>query len=62
MLALIENALKPLAKIVLISLGLTAAASVTDGVIHKKMFGWGVTTLIIFNEEMNNIMEIVKSG
>ena len=61
MLALIENALKPFAKIVLISLGLTAAASVIDGVIHKKMFGWGVTT-IIFNEEMNDIMEIVKSG
>ena len=34
----IENVLKPLAKSVLIPLGLTAAASATDVAIHKKMF------------------------
>ena len=33
-LALIGNVLKPLAKSVLILLGLTAAASATDAVIH----------------------------
>ena len=32
------NILKPLAKSVLIPLGLIAAASVTDTGIHKKMF------------------------
>ena len=42
-LSLIENALKPLAKSVLIPLGLTAAASATDAAIHIKMFGSGVT-------------------
>ena len=55
---LIENVLKPLAKRILILLGLTAAASATDPAIHKKMFGYGTTTLKIFNEEMNYIMKI----
>ena len=58
---LIGNVLKPLAKSVLISLGLIAAASATDAAIHKKMFGSRTTTLIISNEEMNDIMKIVKS-
>ena len=59
---LIGNVLKPLAKSVLIPLGLTtAAASVTDAVIHKKMFGSGNRTLIMSNEEMNDIIKIVKS-
>ena len=34
-----KNVLKPLAKSVLIPLGLTAAASATDEAIHKNMFG-----------------------
>ena len=59
-LLLIGNALKPLAKSVLIPLELIAAALVTDAAIHKKMFGSGNTTLIISNEKMNNIMKIVK--
>ena len=58
---LIGNVLKPLAKSVLIPLGLTAAAAATDAAIHEKMFGSGVTILIISNEEMNHIMKIVKS-
>ena len=57
---LIGNVLKPLAKSVLIPLWLTAAASATDAAIHKKMFGSGMTTLIISTEEMNDIMKIVK--
>ena len=52
--------LKPLAKSVLIPLG-SIAASATDAAIHKKMFGSGVTTLIISNEEMNDVMNVVKS-
>ena len=42
--------IKPLAKSVLISLGLTAAASAADAGIHKKVLGSGhnnTTTLII---------------
>ena len=60
-LPLIGNVFKPLAKSVLISLGLTAAASATDAAIHKKIFGTCFTTLIISNEEMDDTMKIVKS-
>ena len=55
----IGNVLKPLAKSVLIPLGLTAAASATDA--GKTLFGFGNTTLIISNEETNDVIEIVKS-
>ena len=51
---------KLLVKSVLIPLGLTVTASATDATIHKKMFGSGTTTSIIFNEEMNDIMKIIK--
>ena len=60
-LPLMKNVLQPLAKSVLIPLGLTAAASVADSGIHKKVLGSGTTTLIISNEEMEEIMKIVKS-
>ena len=62
-LTLIGNVLKPLAKSVLIPLGLTAsaiAASAIDAAVHKKMFESDVTTLIISNEEMNDL-KIVQS-
>ena len=60
-LPLIGDVLKPLAKSVLIPLGLTVAASPTDSAIHKKMFRLGMTTLIVSNEEMDDIMKIIKS-
>ena len=60
-LPLIGNVLKPLAKSVLIPLGLTATVSATDAAIYKKMFESGATKLIISNKEMNDIMKIVKS-
>ena len=60
-LHLIGNVLKPLAKTILMPLGLTAAAATTDAAIHKKMFGSGTTILIISNEEMNNAKKIFKS-
>ena len=44
-----------------IPLGLTAAASATDATTQKEIIGSGMTTLIISNEEMNDIMKIVKS-
>ena len=60
-LPLMGNVLKPLNRSVLIPLGLTAAESAIDAAIHKKMFGSGNTTLIISNEEMNDVMKIIKS-
>ena len=59
-LPLIRNILKPLAKNVLIPLQLIAAASAADATIQKKMFGSGVTALIISNVKMNDVMKIVK--
>ena len=60
-LPLMKNVLKPLAKSILIPLELTAIASAKDAAIHKKMFRFGMKTLIISYEEMNDIMKIVKS-
>ena len=60
-LPLMKNVIKPLAKSVLIPLGLTAAASAADAGIHKKILGSGTTTLIISNDEMEDIIKIVKS-
>ena len=53
--------IKPLAKSVLIPLGLTAAASAADAGIHKKILGSGNTTLIISNKDMDDLIKIVKS-
>ena len=57
--------IKQLAKSVLISLGLTAAASAADAGIHKKIIlrssnHPSFTTLIISNDEMKDIIKIVK--
>ena len=61
-LPLIRNVIKPLAKSVLIPLELTAAASAAEAGIHKKIFGSGNDiTLIISNDEINDITKIVKS-
>ena len=65
-LRLIKIVIKPLAKSVLIPLGLTAAAWAADAGIHKKILGSGHndnnnTVLIISNDEMGDIMKIVKS-
>ena len=60
-LPLIKNVITPLAKSILIPLGLTAAAAATDAGIHKKILGSGNTTLIISNKDMKDIIKIVKS-
>ena len=62
-LPLMKSVIKPLAKSVLIPLGLTAAASAADAGIHKKILrsGHNNTTLIISNNEMGDILKIVKS-
>ena len=49
---------------VLISLGLTAAASTADAGIHKKILGPGhnnTKTQVISNDEIDDIIKIVKS-
>ena len=54
--------IKPLAKSVLIPLGLTASASAADAGIHKKILGSGnATTPMISNNEMEDSIKIVKS-
>ena len=61
-LPLIKNVITSLAKSVLIPLILTAAASEADAGIHKKILGSGnMTTLIISNIEMEDIIKLVKS-
>ena len=53
--------IKPLAKSVLIPLGLTAAAAAAaDAGIHKKILGSGNTTLIMSDDEMKDIIRMVK--
>ena len=54
--------IKPLAKSVLNPLGLTPAASAADAGTYKKLLGSGnVTTLVISNDETEDIIKIVKS-
>ena len=61
-----KNVIQPSTKSVLIPLGYTAAASAVDA---KKILGFGhssdsishTTTLIISNDDMADIMKIVKS-
>ena len=62
-LPLMKSVIKPLAKSVLIPLGLTAA-SAADAGIHKKILGSDHNnniTLIISNDEMDDVLKIVKS-
>ena len=56
-----KSVITPLAKSVLIPLGLTAAASAADAGIHKKILGSGNTTLIISNKDIDDLIKIVKS-
>ena len=71
-LPLTKHVIKLLAKSVLIPLGLTVAASAADAGIRKKILGSGrlpssstsrnnTTTLIISNNEIEHIIEMVKS-
>ena len=55
-LPLLKSVIKPLGM-----LGLTAAASATDAARNKKILGFGTTTLIVSNDEINDILEKVKS-
>ena len=57
-LSLMKNVLKPLAKIILVRLWLTAAVSAADARIRKRVLGSEEqTTLINLYEEMDDIIE-----
>ena len=61
-LPLIKNLITPLATSVLIPLGLTPAVSAADAGIHKKLVGSGNNvTLIISNNEMEDLIKLIKS-
>ena len=51
----------PLAKNVLAQLGITGAASAIDAGIRKKIHGSRNTTLIISNEEINDIIKVIQA-
>ena len=56
-LLLLQSVVKPLGM-----LGLTAATSATDSAINKKILGSGNhTTLIFSNDDMQDLLKIVKS-
>ena len=59
-LPLVKNVFTSLAKRVLLPLKLMTATSAIYVAIQKKTHKSGMTTLIISNEEMNDIMKIVK--
>ena len=59
---MMKSVITPLAKSVLIRLGLTAAASAADAEIHKKILGsGGHATLTISNNEVEDLIKTVKS-
>ena len=56
-LPLLKSVIKPLGV-----LGLTAAASTTDAAINKTILGSrNHTTLIISNDDLNDLLEVIKS-
>ena len=57
---LIKSVATPLAKSVLLPLQCSAGMSAADEAIQKKIYGSGSTALIISNDEMEDIMKIVK--
>ena len=56
-----KNVLTPLAKSVLISLGLATAESATDAAIKKRIYESGTTALINSNKEREDIIKIVQA-
>ena len=59
-LPLMKNVLTPLAKNFLLPFGLSAAMSATDAAVQKN-HRLETTALIISNEEVKDIIEIIKS-
>ena len=61
LLPLLKSVLMPLAKSVFLQLELSAGMSAADAAIQKKIYGSDTAALIVSNEEMEDIMKIVKS-
>ena len=59
-LPLMKSVLTPLAKSVLLLFGLSAVISAADAAIHQKIHGSRITSLIISNEEMEDLMKILN--
>ena len=61
-----KSVIKPLAKSVLVPLGLAAAALVTDTGIHKKILGSGhnnnITLIISNDEQLEPVKEQLKQA
>ena len=57
---MIRDVLKPLAKSVLVPLGLTVTTSLTDAAIQKKIFWVRHNNLIFSNEELNAIKKLLN--
>ena len=55
-----KSVITPLGESVLVPLRLTAAMSAKDAAIKKKVFGSVMNALIIWKEEMEDIMKISK--
>ena len=55
------NFLRPLAKRVLLPFVLTALISASDAIIQNKIYVSGTTTLFFSNEDLHDIMKVVKS-
>ena len=51
----------PLAKNILVPLGIATATSAIDAGIQKKIHGSGTATLIISNKKINDIIQIVSA-
>ena len=60
-LPLMKRVVTPLAKNVLLPLGLSTGMSAADASIQKKIYEPATTALIISNEEMKDIMKTFKS-
>ena len=64
LMSFLPKLIKPVISIgknILAPLGLSAAMSATDAAIQKKMYGSGITTLIISNDDMNDLIKIVTA-
>ena len=60
-LPLMKSVLTPFTKNVLLPFGLSAGMSAADAAVQKKICGSGTATSIIWNEEMEDTIKIVKS-
>ena len=60
-LPVMKSEVTPRAKNVLLPFGLLAEMSAADAAIQKKIYGSSIIVLIISNEEMKDIIKMVKS-